>query len=69
MAALYNLPQGIFSPGTSAVSAPRITRRRAFHRGTIVGYPWGAVTQVLVLLWSVVALGFLLLTVAGFLAG
>ena len=68
MAAYYNLVPGAFFQRTSAVSTRRVTRG-ALHCGAIATQVWRAIQLAVALLWAVAALGFLLLILAGFLAG
>ena len=68
MAALYTLARDATFPGASAVLIPRATGHPGAHRTGVATAIRGAIGQVLVGLWSVLALGSFLLVLAGFFA-
>jgi hypothetical protein len=68
MAAFYTLTRGATFPRAPAILIPRATARHGVHRTAVATAIRGAIGQVLVCLWSVLALGFLLLVLAGFFA-
>jgi hypothetical protein len=68
MAAFYTLTRGATFARTPAIPIPRATARRGLHRTRVATAIRGAIGQVLVCVWSVLALGFLLLVLAGFFA-
>ena len=68
MAAFYTLTRGATFARVPAVFLPRATARRAVHGTPVATAIRGAIGQVLVCMWSVLALGLLLLVLAGFFA-
>ena len=69
MAAFVFAPaRGTFFPRDRAIRIPRATARHAVHRTSVASAIRGATGQLLVGLWSVLAVGFLLLVLAGFFA-
>ena len=70
MAAFLLAPaRGTFIPRDRAILIPRATARHAVHRTSVASAIRGAIGHALVCVWSVLALGFMLLVLAGFLAG
>jgi hypothetical protein len=68
MAAFYTLTRGADFPRASTTHIPRATARHRVHRTPVATAIRGAIGQVLVCLWSVLALGLLVLLLAGFFA-
>jgi hypothetical protein len=69
MAAFLVAPaRGTFFPRNPPILVPRAAARQAVHRTSFATAIRGAIGQVLVCVWSVLALGFLLVVLAGFFA-
>jgi len=68
MAALHTLARGTGFSRASPNLLPGATARHGAHRTGVATAIGGAIAQVLVGLWSVLALGFLVLVLAGFFA-
>ena len=69
MAAFLLAPgRGTFFPRDPAILVPRANARHGVHRTPVATAIRGAIVQLLVCVWSVVALGFFLLVLAGFFA-
>jgi hypothetical protein len=68
MAAFYTLMRGATFPRVPVILIPRATARHGHHRTPVATALRGAIAQVLVGLWSVLAFGFFLLVLGGFFA-
>ena len=69
MAAFYTLMRGATLPRASALLIARVSAPRGRHRNSIATPIRGAIAQMLLGLWSVLAVAFLLLVLGGFLVG
>lgn len=68
MAAFYTLTRGAAFPRAATIHTPRATARHRAHRTTLATAIRGAIGQLLACVWSLLALGSLLLVLAGFFA-
>jgi formate/nitrite transporter FocA (FNT family) len=68
MAAFYTLARGATFPRAATTLVPRATARHQVHRTPVATAIRGAIGQVMVCVWSLLALGLLLLVLAGFFA-